>query len=160
MLGAQRFSCPLRTQGTGIAITPAHLLKGGGACFLLRKLRVDVMSDLVTCAICRARPYPNAPECLPGTLPPQTFIFRSLSLSGVIDPILRGDVTCTLQAAVLSALLVRDHTRSRSLSYRTHLHSHMYFAKEFLSNHSLSFIVYLELEWFLPGNFFSELYWV
>lgn len=42
---------------------------------------------------------------------------------------------------------------STSFSYKTHLHGHMDFVKEFLSSHTLNFIVHLELEWLLPKNF-------
>lgn len=42
----------------------------------------------------------------------------------------------------------------RPCSSRTHLRSYVYFAKEFLCSHTLSFFELLELEWWLPRNFF------
>lgn len=40
--------------------------------------------------------------------------------------------------------------------YRTHSHGHMYSVKEFISSHTLSFIVHLERDWLLPENFFQN----
>lgn len=58
--------------------------------------------------------------------------------------ILREDVTCTLWPADLYA---QSETTldSKPFSYRTHPHGHVYFIKEFLCSHTLSFIVHLEL---------------
>lgn len=39
------------------------------ACFAPRGLGVTVVNDLVTFAICGARPYPNPPKCLSRTFP-------------------------------------------------------------------------------------------
>lgn len=44
--------------------------------------------------------------------------------------------------------------------YRAHHHGHMYFAKVFLCRHTLSFIVHLELEWLLPGNWIGNDYFL
>lgn len=42
-----------------------QLLDGGiNAHFPPRKLGMDIVNDLVTLAICRARPHPNPPESL------------------------------------------------------------------------------------------------
>lgn len=55
---------------SGMLTMQGCLLTGGNACFSPRSLGVDIVNDLVTCAVYRARPYPKPPEYLSRTLPP------------------------------------------------------------------------------------------
>lgn len=60
------------------------------------------------------------------------------SLPGPL-PLLRGDITCFYG-------LLTSTLDSRPFSYKTHPHhGHMYFVKEFLSGHTLSFVVRLDM---------------
>lgn len=70
--------------------------------FFTRNLGMDIVSDLLTFAICRARPHPNPSECLSQTLPHST----------CLEAILRGEVTCIPGPADLYTISVRNHIRS------------------------------------------------
>lgn len=125
-------------------------VEGIQSLFFTRNLGMDVVSDLLTFAICRARPQPNPSECLSQTLPHSTFIegiyiFTHLYISwGKMSHVLHG---------LLTSILSQSETTwdPRTLNYRTHFHGYMYFSKEFLCTHALCFAVYMELEWELSG---------
>jgi hypothetical protein len=82
--------------------------------FPLRRLRLDIVKDLVTFLFSvkailtqffyTDRPYSYPPECLSQTPPPSTIIFSSQS-----NPSLLGDATCTLHSADLWAIGQRPH---------------------------------------------------
>ena len=77
-------------------------------CFSLRRLAVDVVSNLVIFAVYRAWPHPNPPECLSYTLPPCIFILSFVSQS--VEPILREGITCTIYILVISELSQSETT--------------------------------------------------
>lgn len=95
------------------------LSQGPITCFLLRRLRVDVVSDLMTFLLpvvadlthllLQRKISPKSPKMfIPGS--------PSLDLSSqYIEPILRGDVTWTLWPPDLHATSVRNHTEFQIL---------------------------------------------
>lgn len=87
-------------------------VEGIQSLFFTRNLGMDVVSDLLTFAICRARPQPNPSECLSQTLPHSTFIEGIYIYIHTPLYILREDVTCTPRPADLYSISVRNHVRS------------------------------------------------
>lgn len=77
---------------------------------------------------------------------PMTFLLPVEADLTQIPLSLQGDVSCTLLPGDLCAVSVKTSVDTSSFSYRTHFHSDMYFVKELLCSHTLSFIVHLELD--------------
>lgn len=94
----------------------------------------------------RDRSHWNAPEWLSQTLPSLDCYSSLREMSHV-------------PYGLLISSVVRDHTRVRLFSYRSHPPGHSYCVKECLCGHPLSFIVYLKLDWLdwlFPGNPFPD----
>lgn len=77
-----------------------------------------------------AWPHPNFPASLFQNLLPQTFSFSFVSQSK--GPILKGDITCTLQLLPSTLSQSESTPDPGPFSYKTHLQSkdHRYFAKK------------------------------
>lgn len=78
---------------------PISSMEGMYTCFLPRRLQVDTVNSLVTFAICEASPHWKPTKCL----------------SQATEPILRGDVICTVQTGNLYSTSVRDHITFETL---------------------------------------------
>lgn len=72
-----------RNEHTGLS------LQQKGCIPVVAQLGMDVVTGLVTCTVCWARPQLNSPRllCLPQTPPPQTFILSTASQW--LEPVLR-----------------------------------------------------------------------
>lgn len=106
-------SSQIGTRGTRNVNQVVSSMKERSTCFLPRRLGVDVVNDLVTFALCRARPHPNPQIVYPRlSLPRSVYLALFLSQAnpqlGEISPVLHRLLTS-------NATSVRDHTRSQAL---------------------------------------------
>lgn len=122
-------------------------VEGIQSLFFTRNLGMDVVSDLLTFAICRPKSFRMFISDPPSfnLYRRYIYIFTHLYISwGKMSHVLHG---------LLTSILSQSETTwdPRTLNYRTHFHGYMYFSKEFLCTHALCFTVYMELEWELSG---------